>query len=48
MRGEGPYADLIANRFKLAVKKLGLDGPRPRLDTTAFSVPGRAEQMTLL
>ncbi len=48
MRGEGPYADLIARRFKLAAKRLGLDGPRPNLDCTSFATPGRAEQMPLL
>lgn len=48
MRGEGPVADLISNRFKLAVKKNGLNGPRPNLDLTKFRVPGRAEQMSLL
>lgn len=39
MKGEGPEADLIARRFALARKRLGLDGPRPPLDTTRFRPP---------
>ncbi|MBX9574482.1 MAG: PA0069 family radical SAM protein [Caulobacteraceae bacterium] len=39
MKGSGPVADLIAARFKAAVKRLGLDGPRHDLDVTRFRVP---------
>jgi DNA repair photolyase len=41
MRGEGPLADLIARRFGVAKKRLGLDAPMPRLETALFRVPGR-------
>jgi DNA repair photolyase len=37
MRGEGQFADLIAKRFELACKRLGLNEDRTlRLDTTRF------------
>lgn len=37
MRGEGHFADLIANRFRVAVRKLGLDTGRDHtLDTSRF------------
>jgi DNA repair photolyase len=39
MKGTGPVADLIRNRFVLARKKLGLDAPRPPLDCSQFRVP---------
>ncbi len=49
MTGAGPYAEMIARRFGLACKRLGL-GPRDfSLDTTAFrppSLPG--DQLALL
>ena len=48
MRGEGPVADLIANRFRLAVKRLKLDRPRPALDCSRFAVPGQPDQLRLL
>jgi DNA repair photolyase len=39
-RGSGPYADLIAKRFDLACRRLGLDHwERLRLDTSQFRVP---------
>ncbi len=48
MRGEGPYADLIARRFAVATRKLGLDRPLPPLDLTAFGPPPRAgDQLSL-
>ncbi|AQR61798.1 radical SAM protein [Brevundimonas sp. LM2] len=48
MKGTGPVADLIAARFKAAVKRYGLDGPRHDLDTTRFAVPtGSRRQMDL-
>lgn len=46
MRGEGHFAQLLAQRFRLAVRRLGLSGaPDNGLDCSAFSVPGR--QMAL-
>ena len=39
MKGTGPVADLIATRFKAAVKRYGLDAPRHDLDVTRFCVP---------
>ena len=42
MKGTGPVADLISARFKAAVKRYGLDGPRHDLDVTKFRVPADA------
>jgi DNA repair photolyase len=39
MKGTGPVADLIAVRFKAAIKRYGLDAPRRPLDETRFRVP---------
>jgi DNA repair photolyase len=39
MKGTGPVADLIAARFKAAVKRYSLDAPRHQLDVTRFRVP---------
>ena len=39
MKGTGPVADLIAARFKAAIKRYGLDTPRAPLDVTQFRVP---------
>jgi len=40
MRGQGQFADLIAKRFELACKRLGLNEDRTlRLDTTRFRPP---------
>jgi DNA repair photolyase len=41
MRGEGPHADLLARRFEVTRRRLGLGVERVDLDTTAFRVPGR-------
>ena len=38
MRGTGPVADLVAKRFRLAVKRLGFPG-FPALDTSGFVPP---------
>ncbi|MBC7770317.1 MAG: PA0069 family radical SAM protein [Phycisphaerales bacterium] len=38
-KGEGPYAQLIANRFAKALKRLELDKPRLELDHTQFRRP---------
>src|SRR5712675_2070581 len=42
MRGEGPIAQLLAARFSAAVKRLGLNEIRYRLDTLRFAVPESA------
>ena len=43
MRGTGPYAEAVRNRFKIAVRRLGLDSSRNlALDTTHFRRPGPA------
>lgn len=49
MRGNGELADLLAQRFVLACKRIGYNGGRRNraLDTTQFKVPGRAEQLPL-
>jgi DNA repair photolyase len=49
IRGAGPYADMIARRFQLAVKRHGLNqDPRP-LDVKKFRRPERSgEQLSLL
>ena len=41
-RGTGPHAELLARRFDLARRRLGLDRPLPELDVTSFRAPGRA------
>ena len=48
MRGEGPYAALIARRFAVAARRLGLDRPLPPLDAAAFAPPPRSgDQLSL-
>ncbi len=42
MKGSGQVADLIGARFKAAIKRYGLDGPRHDLDVTQFRVPADA------
>jgi hypothetical protein len=43
MRGTGPYALLLRNRFKLACQRLKLNlSERRSLDTTLFRPPGPA------
>ena len=39
MRGQGPYAQLLRQRFGVAIRRLGLDQDRYRLDTSLFKVP---------
>jgi DNA repair photolyase len=39
MRGEGIFADLLANRFKLSCQKLGMSGERTGFRTDLFKVP---------
>jgi DNA repair photolyase len=41
MRGTGPYAQLLGNRFRLACRRLKLNsGPRKPLNTALFRPPG--------
>ena len=56
MRGQGPYADLMAQRFDAACRKLGINAERRsaetdrrwRLDTARFRRPARkGDQLTL-
>lgn len=48
MRGDGEYAALIAQRFRLACRRLGLDGVMPELRCADFRVPERSgDQMRL-
>jgi DNA repair photolyase len=42
MTGTGPYAELMAQRFRLAVSRLGLNRERAQLDCTRFRKPARA------
>ncbi len=45
-RGSGPLADIIAQRFRGAVRRLGLDVPTLPLDVTAFRPPSQAGTAT--
>lgn len=48
-RGSGPYADQIAQRFRLALKRLGLNQERLQLRTDLFERPVRVgDQLPLL
>ena len=47
MKGSGPWADLIAQRFQKACRKWGFNQTRLDLDTTAFRRPGTPGQATL-
>ena len=42
MKGEGPIADVIAQRFKIARRRFGLDRALPPLDVSQFKVPPKA------
>jgi DNA repair photolyase len=49
MRGHGPYAELLAKRFRLAVKRYGLERRSWDLRTDLFRVPPRkGDQLCLL
>jgi DNA repair photolyase len=41
MKGEGPIAELLAQRFRVAARRHGLDRILPPLDLTRFRVPPR-------
>ncbi len=47
MRGEGIFAEQIRSLFHVAVRRAGLDQPRPTLRTDLFRVPGRPRQLDL-
>ncbi len=48
MRGEGLHADLIAHRFAIATKRLGLAHDLPDLDCSGFAPPPRpGDQLSL-
>ena len=42
MRGRGPYAELLAQRFRVASRRLGLDRPHPGFRTDLFRPPRAA------
>jgi len=45
MRGQGPYADALRQRFDIARRRLGFDVERPVLDVSRFRAPpGPGEQ----
>jgi DNA repair photolyase len=49
MKGTGPYAEMIAKRFHLAVKRLSLNKEHRPLDLSQFQKPARiGEQLALL
>jgi hypothetical protein len=48
MRGEGVHARMIARRFDLAARRLGLDQEQAALRTDLFEVPlARGDQLSL-
>ena len=47
MRGRGQYADLLAQRFELACRRLGLNRKQTELDCSRFRVPGSPMQLGL-
>jgi hypothetical protein len=44
MRGSGPWADLIRTRFRLAVKRAGLNQYKWVLDASHFRAPADGTQ----
>ena len=49
MKGTGPYAEMIARRFHMAIKRLGLNQDRAPLATDKFRRPPRpGDQLSLL
>jgi DNA repair photolyase len=49
LRGTGPYAEMMANRFHMAVRKLGLNQPGKSLTINSFRRPPRiGDQLSLL
>jgi len=47
MKGSGPWAELIAQRFQKASRKLGFNQSRQELDISAFRRPGAPGQAAL-
>ena len=48
MSGTGPYADLIAQRFAIATRRLGLNQSRSSLDASKFRLPPKSgDQLAL-
>ena len=48
-RGQGPYAEQIGTRFRLNVKRLGLNERNSKLRTDLFQRPvGKGGQLSLL
>ena len=48
-RGSGPFAELIGQRFRKAIKRLGLNQRHLRMPTDLFQPPAKAgDQLTLL
>jgi len=48
MRGQGHYADMVARRFSVAVRRLGLDRETPALRCDLFAVPAKpGDQLSL-
>ena len=47
MKGSGPWAELIAQRFQKATRKIGFNRERVNLDSTAFRRPGLPGQSQL-
>jgi DNA repair photolyase len=45
MRGEGDLAGFIADFFRQARQRVGLDGPGPQLSTAAFRRPGGTQRL---
>ncbi|MDO8900464.1 MAG: PA0069 family radical SAM protein [Phenylobacterium sp.] len=41
MKGQGPVAQMMGQRFRVARRRYGLDRPLPDLDLSAFKVPPR-------
>ena len=48
MRGQGPWADLLATRFARAARKYGLNREKPKLRTDLFEPPERDGQIRLI
>jgi len=48
MRGTGVHADLVAQRFKIATRRYGLNRDRLTLDTTKFARPSEPNAQTSL
>lgn len=48
MTGEGPIAELVARRFRLAKARFGLDARLPPLDISRFRRPDLSGQLSLL